>query len=490
MKPRAILVLGLAFAFITGAQGQDKSVANAPTSATAATAKAAPSAGLVNDWLREQSSAFSAWDIGGEFRMRYDFKENAGEGSSSSVDFMKVLPPGKFNDNAYLILRERVHLGYTPVDWITAFVEGRDATAIDDRRKPSKVADTFDLQLAWLKVGDPKNFPLTAKVGRLDLAYGDERMVGRADWSNLGPRAFDAGFLRFENQNIWVDAFVGRPVMAVYHAMNEPNYHDWLSGIYASSKTLLPFQETQLYFLAHNADPHSVPATNPDWINRPSTPQDTYSPGLRFKSLPDKFGGWDYSLEAVLQFGNVMIGTTRLSQQAYAVMASGGYTWKKVWGTPRLGVGYDFFSGDSDPHDSHNGTFEPLFPTNHKPLGLMDLVGEKNIHDPRVHFSFKPVKVVSVNLEWHYYLLAETADYLYNDGGVARVGNGYGSHPQYSSNVGSEFGLDVIYTPKAWLACRTGYGHFFVGDYVNQSLAASGRAQDADCFYAQLTFSF
>src|ERR1700756_1003431 len=34
--------------------------------------------GLANDWLRSQSSLFSAWDIGGQFRARYEHAEYLG----------------------------------------------------------------------------------------------------------------------------------------------------------------------------------------------------------------------------------------------------------------------------------------------------------------------------------------------------------------------------------------------------------------------------
>ena len=36
------------------------------------------SAGLVNDWLREQSSLFDPWDLGGSVRGRYEVKDGYG----------------------------------------------------------------------------------------------------------------------------------------------------------------------------------------------------------------------------------------------------------------------------------------------------------------------------------------------------------------------------------------------------------------------------
>src|ERR1041385_8708059 len=40
------------------------------------TTPATPSAGLVNDYLRKQSDAFKPWDFGGQFRVRYELKNN------------------------------------------------------------------------------------------------------------------------------------------------------------------------------------------------------------------------------------------------------------------------------------------------------------------------------------------------------------------------------------------------------------------------------
>jgi hypothetical protein len=42
---------------------------------------------------------------------------------------------------------------------------------------------------------------------------------------------------------------------------------------------------------------------------------------------------------------------------------------------------------------------------------------------------------------------------------------------------------------KPFGAVQAGYGHFFRGDYVKQSLAASG-SQDADWFYVQAVMNF
>ena len=72
-KPASLITLALAAAM--PALAQDKPAA----SVTAApVAKPAASAGLANDWLRQQSADFKPWDIGGSVRGRYENKQGFG----------------------------------------------------------------------------------------------------------------------------------------------------------------------------------------------------------------------------------------------------------------------------------------------------------------------------------------------------------------------------------------------------------------------------
>src|SRR5262245_37883713 len=134
LLPRAAAVLGGACLVAPTAFGADayatKTSMSAPTPA--------PGAGLINDWLREQSPAARPGDPGGQFRVRYEAKENAG--SFPNNDFLRGLE----NSNDYFLFRTKVHLGYSPTTWVTAFAEGRDSHAVSDAR-PITETDTFDL---------------------------------------------------------------------------------------------------------------------------------------------------------------------------------------------------------------------------------------------------------------------------------------------------------------------------------------------------------
>jgi hypothetical protein len=497
MKPRStIATLALVpFAFGTIAAGAEQSVTKPMGASKSAAPLASP--GLLNEWLRNQWPALTDWDLGGQFRVRYEVKENGG--SFPNRDFRRS---GADNDNSYLLLREKVHIGYTPCPWFTAYAEGRDSSATGDDRNPNPDADQFDLHQAFIRVGDAKSFPLTVKIGRQELVYGDERMIGNGDWGNI-PRAFDAARLRFENPDVWVDAFVGRVVLPNNHNFNVANDYDWLSGVYASTTTLIPKQETQLYFLSRNASPKAPSAQTGSLIGLPSA-RDIFIFGLRVKSLAGQWNGLDYGAELAGQIGSVNqpvpgVGNQRLDHEALAASIGGGYTWTDAFGSPRVGLEYNFASGDSDPNDGRNETFENLFPTNHKLYGYMDFVGWRNIHNPRLSASIKPCQPVGVTLDYHLFWLADTHDFFYPEAGSGRGTSGpaapgepvsYARNPGFGSFVGSEVDLDVTYTPARWAVFRAGYGHFFTGDYVRRSLAPVGGATDADWIYIQTTLSF
>jgi hypothetical protein len=465
--------------------------ANAPSGGGGAKAPQPASAGLVNDWLRDQSPGWRQWDVGGQLRGRFEAKHNISVPGlrPEAVDFRDEGGA----DNSYWLFREKIHLGYTPATWISAYVEGRDSFSVDDRRKPDPETDHFDLHQAYLRLGDPKRFPVSAKVGRQELAYGDERLVGVFDWSNIG-RVFDAAKLRYDNPAFWVEGFTGRVIIPRDGYFNMPNDYDFFSGLYASSVKVVPWQETQLYFFSRNVSGDSPTAfgNNVPPFQRGASPRDIYTLGFRVKSLPGKLKGWDYDADLAGQLGNYHFTTTspQLEQEAFAAHVAGGYTWAGTAGSPRLGLEYNFSTGDEDPTDGRHQTFDNLFPTNHKYYGFMDFFSWQNIHNLRLNASIKPSKKLTLTADYHAFWLADTQDFFYQVNGAPRATGGYGIKPDAGSYVGSEVDVVATYNLAAYAAIQGGYGHFFTGQYVRDSLRPVGGAADADWFYVQMVFNF
>jgi hypothetical protein len=444
------------------------------------------SAGLLNDVLLLRDDSFKAWNIGGQLRGRYELKDDAG--SFPDRDFIRR---GVDNDNDYLLLREKLHIGWQPESWLSFFVEGRGAQAVSDDRDASPEQDGWDLHQGYFKLGDPKIFPMTLQVGRQEMLYGDEHLIGIGDWGNTG-RSFDAVRLRATlGETSWVDVFTSRVVIARDEHFNESNDEDQFSGIYAFSQELAAGLDTQAYFLARNVGEGS-PNAIARGIGGPSE-RDVYTYGVRVKSLVGALHSWDFTAEGLGQFGNVVTGGVDRDLRSYAFFGNFGYTFERAWGQPRLGLGYDHGSGDSDPKDGKQQTFEQLFGTNHAYYGVMDLVGPRNIQSPRVSFGLKPGKKLTLSLDYILFWLADTHDFFYPESGPARTQNGYGRNPQFDSFVGSELDLVAKYAVTPWASVHMGYGHFFPGAYIKSSVAsvpANGGATGADWFYVQTTVNF
>ncbi len=443
---------------------------------------------LLNEWLRKQSPALEPWDLGGQFRFRLEHKENFATPGRGIVDFQER---GGNEDNTYFLFREKFHVGYK-TDWLTIYGEARDSRTASDERKPHPETDPLDLHQAFLVLGQATEFPFTLKVGRQELSYGDERLIGAFDWSNIG-RVFDAVKLRYETPDIWIDAFVSRVVLPDPHEFNEANDYDFFSGIYASSKTIVPRNELQGYLLARNVSPNSPTAIGaglPAFMTGASA-RDIYTLGLRIKSLPGEFGPWDYDSELAGQRGNFKSGAgRRLKHEAFAAHAAVGYTFTNAFGKPRFGLEYNYASGDGDPTDGKHGTFDNLFPTNHKFYGNMDFISWQNIHNARLASSVKPFKDLTLTADYHAFWLAADSDFFYQASGAPRNSGGYGIKANEGSYIGSEVDFIASYNVCKGAAMQAGYGHFFVGNYVKKSLSATSGATDADWVYLQMILNF
>jgi hypothetical protein len=472
----------------------------------------APFPGFLNEYLRKNDPYMNQWDFGGNVRLRYEVKEGfAIPGVPGSLDFRDH---GADVDNEYFLSRIRFHAGYTD-KWWSAYAEGRSSIAVDDDRfayanNPAipgtsayeghgPESDRIDLHQAYVTIGNHKEFPLSLKVGRQELSYGEERLVGAFAWNNIG-RVFDAVKLRWQNELFAADLFTSRVVIPEDNQFNVNNDYDTFSGVYATSP-LIPKHSLEVYFFSRNSSADAI-AAEP----RPQAPQlsarDIYTFGFRLKSKPGELGNWDYTIETAGQLGSFKdirlgLNSPRLDQEAYMAVIQGGYTFSDLWATPRLGLEYAYGSGDNDPRDNKHETFENLFPTNHKFYGYMDFVSLQNVHDVRGILQLKPHKRVSLALEGHGFWLADTNDNFYNVGGAPRggvattPGTGYGINPNYSNFVGTELDAIVGVAVTRYAQVEAGYGHFFVGDYIQQSLSSPNfGSRDADYIYLQATISF
>lgn len=466
-----------------------------------------PFPGFINDFLRKKDPYYSAWDIGGSARLRYELKEN-GLGLPPANDWRDTSGTTVDNDNSYFSQKILAHVGYT-AKWWSVYVQGRSSgTSGDDRSwnatNPGpggagpESDGPADLQQAYVTVGNHKEFPVSLKVGRQELSYGDERLVGAFAWNNIG-RVFDAAKIRWQNSLFAAEAFTSKIVLPDDNSFNTWNDYNVFSGVHLSTKKV-PKTLTELYFFARNDGVGSAsaqdPVSFPPFQMAAPVARDIYTLGGRMKSGTNEFGGFDFTVEGAYQFGNWKGTLTgdRIDHDAYAFMANVGYTFEETFGKPRVALEYAYATGDGDAADGEHNTFDNLYPTNHKFYGYMDFLSWQNIHDVRAIFQMKPHKQVSVAVEGHLFWLADTADNLYNAGGAARGTGanptGFGRNSTYDSFAGGEIDVVAGYALNKFSAIEGGYGHFFTGKYIDQTWAGAGGSQDADWFYLQTVIRF
>ncbi len=430
-------------------------------------------------------------------------------------------------DALFLLQRFRLGMLVKPDGWLKLYAQGQDSREIDSKRDKvpfvlgAEGDDPFDLRQGYVELGDLNEFPLSAKVGRQELIYGDERLVGAFDWNNFS-RTFDAVKLHYQNteQRFWADAFAAHVVTIqgtgpqgnYGEDFNDANWNDTFAGVYGST-TKLAFQTTDAYFLYRNKESNNPlyqdDATPTSHTARPyDIKEEIYTIGLRMKSTPGKLNGFDYETEGAYQWGrdagrigtaypNTINGGTMLDHSAFAAEGRLGYTWEDAAWKPRLGAEYSVASGDKNPNDHSDQSFLNLFPTNHKFYGYMDLFAWKNVHDPSLQLKLTPYqdktdpwKNITVELDGHAFWLFTNQDTWYRANAVTTVRPLNAAALSANTYVGSEIDLIIGYQPMKWVKLQAGYSHFFAGDYVRETAAGTNGQDDADFAYLQTTITF
>src|SRR5438128_7257494 len=108
----------------------------------------------------------------------------------------KVSPGGGFkpnNEDAYLLSRVRINMFLLPTTWLKFGFQGQDAHVFGKNQNPAvpPYQDSMDLRQGFVEFGDIEKRSVGIRAGRQELAFGDERLLGNANWLNTA-RSFDA----------------------------------------------------------------------------------------------------------------------------------------------------------------------------------------------------------------------------------------------------------------------------------------------------------
>jgi len=243
--------------------------------------------------------------------------------------------------------------------------------------------EATDLSQGYVEIGNLFDQPLSVRLGRQAMAYGEHRLIGSLEWSN-NARRFDALKFMYKHDVVDIDVWTAKIV--------ENGGEDWgnddnLNGVYATLKNI-PKNAVDVYLLQKVAG-----ATNLNF----------YTIGARVKGAVENVNV-DYNAEAAIQSGDF---DTNSSQSASAYAIRAGYTLPDMKGL-RVGVEYDAATGNKagvtpSTSSADNKAFDNLYPTNHYLYGYTDDVNWTNLNAWSFNVSLKPMGKVNLAVEyWNY----------------------------------------------------------------------------------------
>jgi hypothetical protein len=356
--------------------------------------------------------------------------------------------------DAYLLNRFRFAMKLQPLSWLKVFAQTQDARVAFKNLKPyaPPFQDTFDLRQAYLEIGDPEKAPAGLRIGRQEINFGEQRLVGSTQWLNTA-RTFDAARLTLRRNGYRVDLFSASVVNLTDGHFSHHQAGNDLHGIYGGIEKLVPNAVIEPYVLWRVSPRIRNESGIVSNLNEKTA-------GLRWVGkLPHNF---DYGTEMDAQFGT--LGTDKI--HGYAGHWVLGYTLPKVQFTPRLLIEYNYASGDKNAKDGRRETFDQLYPTAHDRYGLADQVGWKNIKDIRAGTEFKPRKAWTAALIYHDYWLASATDALYSATSTVLARSPAGTA---GTHVGQEFDAQAMYTINKSTQVGFGVGHLFPGEFLKKT---------------------
>ena len=374
------------------------------------------------------------------------------------------------NHDLYLLNRFRFSVALRPAPWWKIVAQTQDARAGGSQTPHGPPRqDTWDLRQAFAEVGNPDKNPIALRVGRQEMSFGGERLVGVSQWQNVG-RSFDAARLLIHYRKLNVSAFAASVVVLRDGQVASADAGNNLHGLYGSIADWIPNSTLEPYFM---------------WRLQPNIRSELGPLGhLDMKVSGARWLGklrrFDYNTSIVLEHGSAAADQIN----AWAGHWLAAYSIPHAAGSLRLVAEYNYATGDGNPRDSQVNTFQLLYPTAHDRHGLTDQVGWRNIHHLRGTVEIKLGPKWTVTPSYSAFWLADPRDALYNSQGnvvVPRVANGSAGRW-----VGQEMDLTATYAITPVTQLGTGFGHLFPGTFLQRATPGHGYSYP----YLQITTKF
>ena len=412
---------------------------------TSAHCGAAPSASAVDSnqatWLfpiEKLNESLPAWlRFGGEYRNRVEGPSGIGYASTNDV---------------YLFDRFRFNVTIQPKEWLRFHAEVEDARIFFSRHVQAVIPnqDSWTLWQGYAQAGNPKTGWADVVAGRQVLAFGDERVIGPSNWTNVS-RTFDVARINLHPAGYNVSLLAASVVPATNAFLHRAIPGNNLYGAYGTSAKVIPKASFEPYVFWRVA-----PANFglPETVGLGHLNEVTI--GLHVKGqLPAHF---DYNTEFDGQTGSLGV----KSITAWAGHVGMGLTFTSVAASPRVYIEGNYASGTKNPGSREWNTFDQLYPSNHDKQGFADQIGRRNVEEFRVGAEATVTKKLTFKPAFEGLWLVTSNDNFYANSGAIAVP----AHPGASRHVGDEIDLVTEYQMSKQLTFGFGYARVFAGAFL------------------------
>ena len=397
------------------------------------------------------------------------------------------------NDQAWAF-RTTFRVG-VPLGRVTLVGELQDARAyLTDTQSNVSTAlvDAFDLLQAHVHVrggGATRPFLPEVKAGRFSMELGSGRLVAQEAYRDV-TRTFTGVRLNWQHAGHAITSFAVLPVVTLPDdrqsllenrlAPDREHLGTRFWGVFYERARLVREVRAEAY--GFRLDEHDAPGT------QETRDRHIWTGGARaFRaSKPQTL---DLDVEAAGQTGGAHASTLPsdrrpLDVAAWFLHSSSGYTFGRAW-LPRIGVEYDFGSGDEQPGDARWNRFDGLFGNRRVDLAATSIygaLGRENISTAGVRLSVAPAPRLDGFAVYRWVGLAAAAD-AFASTGVRDPGG----------HSGRDGGRQLDVRVRAWivpqvLRVEAGLTHLTPGRFLRDAPNATqgGRTTFA---YADVTYS-
>lgn len=336
------------------------------------------------------------FEASGQLRLRSETDNKDFDNDTGAIDFT--------------LMRTRLNLKFSYSDKLVVFAQLQDSRTFGEEGQDAATSTltslrNIDLHQGYFQI-HRLFFPwLNYKFGRLELAYGAQRLIGLNDWNNVG-RAFNGSVMTLSFKTVQID-FIESTLVESFQAPDTLNGDQTLSGIWM--KIQRPGSPLLNFYVLTDEDKQK----NTEDASR-------FQRSTVGARIENKWQRLQLEAEANLQAGKI-----NFTQDILAWYLSGllrfdfdEHSKNQFW------LGADYLSGDNSNTEKYE-CFNTLYPARHKFFGYMDYFTDIPRHtrnlgltDLMVKAKYSPHEKISLAGDFHYFRLAQSA--VLSDGSASK----------------------------------------------------------------------